>query len=264
MVLAKIRPMLDVVTTAMILVTCAVILYVNWPRVFPSSGTPDLPTAPIFLEGATLVGSPTARVVIVEYSDYMCPYCGKVEKEALPDIHKQYIQTGQVQLAFRHHPLEQLHPGATKASEAALCAGRQGKFWEMHAALFRDQRNMNESSLIARARDVALDEKAFKSCLSGETVDQVQKDVASAEALRLSGTPVFLIGRRQTDGAVKVVDVLWGSRPAADFAVALAGALSSDPGPSSYESYQWYAIGGGVLLVGLVVARRRGRQELAA
>jgi predicted DsbA family dithiol-disulfide isomerase len=175
------------------------LVWLNWTHLFPPS--PKVPSEPVSLEGATLLGEATAPVVLIEFTDYLCPFCAKFEEDTLPELNRLYIETGRVQLALRHHPLEQLHPGSTKASEAALC-GQQQKFWEMHAALFRQKAGLEESHLTALARDLDMDEDKFSRCLSGERTEQVRRDISEADRLGLSGTPAFLVGRRLSDGAV--------------------------------------------------------------
>jgi protein-disulfide isomerase len=165
---------------------------------------------------------PSAPVVIIEYSDYQCPFCAKAERETLPELDQKYIRSGQVQLAFRHHPLSRLHPFATKAAEAAVCAGRFGKFWEMHAALFADPKQLDENSLLARAKAIGLDESRFNECMAqGNGANQVLSDSQSAESLKLAGTPAFLVCRRQSDGEVKAVALLTGMQPLSAFATAV-------------------------------------------
>jgi protein-disulfide isomerase len=181
----------------------------------------------VSIEGATVKGDASASVVLIEYSDYRCPYCSRAETDILPEITRRYIDTGRIQLAFRHHPMEQLHPGATKAAEAALCAGRQGRFWQMHSALFNREQGIDEAGLLARARELALDEKSFLTCLAGVVAEQVEADVKEARRLGLTATPAFLVGRRESDGRVRVTAVVNGARPIGDFEKALNQALEA-------------------------------------
>jgi len=208
---SKIRLGLDVLATVAAVGACGILLYFNWGKIFPPQA--PVPQSPLALDGASLKGSAEAPVVVVAYSDYVCPFCAKAEREVMPEIQKQYIATGRVQLAFRQHPLEKLHPGATRAAVAALCAGEQGRFWEMHDALFRDPKNIDEADLLTRVRSLHLDEQRFIACGQGQAVTQVQRDVKEAEDLRLGGTPVFLIGRRQSDGRVRVLSIIDGAHP---------------------------------------------------
>ncbi len=89
------------------------------------------------LEGAVWEGSPVARVVIAEFSDFQCPFCKRWSEQVLPSLRSQLGD--QVSLAFLHYPITQIHPNAGNASVVAICAGEQGKFWEMHDLLFARQ-----------------------------------------------------------------------------------------------------------------------------
>src|SRR5688500_16517616 len=93
------RTAADLLTTVVILITCGSLIWSNKAR--PKTG-PSLPTVPLSIEGATVRGSSTAPVVIIEWSDYECPFCGRVERELSPKLEERYLQPGKVQLAFRH------------------------------------------------------------------------------------------------------------------------------------------------------------------
>lgn len=219
----SINLLLDVVATLAAVTGCVFLAWLNWDKFFPPN--PKAPEMPVSMAGATLRGDDGAPVVLIEYSDYMCPYCARFETDVLPVLALQYIDTARVQLVFKHHPLERLHRGATKAAEAALCAGRQGKFWNMHEALFRQPKGLDDSRLIALAREIGVGDHDFERCLAGEVSAQVMADVAEAETLGLSGTPAFLIGRRLADGTVRAIAVVDGARPVADFERAIKQAL---------------------------------------
>ncbi len=180
------------------------------------------------MAGASLRGEPTARVAVIEYSDYQCPFCAAAEHGALADVEERYVRTGKVLFALRHYPLERLHPLAMPAAEAAVCAGRSGKFWEMHSALFADQKNLETSALISRARVIGLDQRAFEACLASKPTDEIRADLESAQAIGLTGTPAFLIGTREGNGNVRVIALLNGARSAADFAKIIDPLLKSD------------------------------------
>jgi hypothetical protein len=123
----------------------------------------SLSGGPVSLAGATLQGSPSAKVAVIEYLDFECPYCGKFARETLPALDAGYIRTGKVLLAVRHYPLPN-HQLAVKAAEAAECAGEQGKFWEMHLRLFQEPRNLHDRVLLSHAQPLA-DSSRFEACL---------------------------------------------------------------------------------------------------
>lgn len=248
----------DYATTVVILATCVFLVWANSSKISPARAA--VPTAPQSLEGAALKGSPSAPVVIIEYADYQCPFCAKSEGETLPELNRKYIATGQVQLAFRHHPLSRLHPFAEKAAEAAVCAKRLGKFWEMHAALFADPKQLDMASLLARAGAIGLDRDRFNACMeSGAAANQVRSDAQSAESLKLSATPAFLVGRRQNDGRMKTVAVLTGYQPLGAFVMAIDHA-SSD-GPHGLETLLWIVAGIFVIVTGGAAVRGKRRRR---
>jgi protein-disulfide isomerase len=119
-----------------------------------------------------------------------------------------------------------------------VCAGRQGKFWGMHEALYADQKRLDEPSLLARAHRLNLDMDRFRTCLAGEALQEVREDARGAEALGLSGTPAFLLGTRQSDGRVHPVTVLTGARPFADFQKAI-NALLAGAGRAQTSEPKW-------------------------
>jgi protein-disulfide isomerase len=144
-------------------------------------------------------GPESAPVTIVEFSDFECPFCRRIYP-TLNQVMDDY--DGRVRLVFRQFPLHALHPNAQKAAEASLCADEQGKFWELHDAIFEGSGGLDVASLKTRAAELGLDERAFDSCLdSGEFADQVAADVAAGRALGVSGTPALFINGRYLSGA---------------------------------------------------------------
>ncbi|MCX8174826.1 MAG: DsbA family protein [Candidatus Micrarchaeota archaeon] len=133
-------------------------------------------------------GKPDAKVRIVEYSDFECPYCGR----ATPTI-KQIAQNYDVAVVFRHYPLP-FHQNAQKAAEAAECAGRQGKFWEMHDILFANQKALKIEDLKAYAANLSLNITAFNACLDGnQTAGTVSAQLSEGQRFGVQGTPSFFI-----------------------------------------------------------------------
>jgi protein-disulfide isomerase len=120
-----------------------------------------------------------------------------------------------------------MHPLAAKAAEAAECAGRQGRFWDMHDRLFGDQAHLDEPSLQQRGQALHLNPTAFAACLDGQAAARVREDAKGAEALHFSGTPTFLLGVVQRDGRLKVSQLIPGARPASDFENALDKLLTT-------------------------------------
>lgn len=144
-------------------------------------------------------GPADAPVTIVEFSDFECPFCGRVVP-TLERVKKEY--EGKVRLVFRQFPLT-IHPTAFKAAEASLCANDQGKFWEMHDAMFADQKGLSVDGLKAKAAGIELDAELFNECLdSGQHEAQVRADLDAGQAAGVSGTPAMFINGRFVSGAV--------------------------------------------------------------
>jgi protein-disulfide isomerase len=192
----------------------------------PRPVDPPLPTEPVSLQGATLQGHKGAKVALIVYSDFQCPFCGKFERETLPALETRYVKSGQVLLAYRQFPLG-FHPFAQKAAEAAECAGQQGLFWEMHDQMFEHQQQLDETSLQGYAKAVGVDGAAFKVCLAGQATASVKQDTLSGESLKVSGTPTFFVGLLRTDGRVSVAKRLSGAQPLAQFQAILDQVLST-------------------------------------
>jgi len=183
-----------------------------------SSG--PVPLEPVALEGATLVGSGTARGAMIVFADFECPSCGQFARNALESIRRDYIDHGRLLLAFRQFPLDG-HPHARSAASAAACAGEQHHFWEMHDALFDDQRHLDEASLRSKAASIGLDHAAFARCFEAEPSPKIDADLALGVALQVKATPTFLFGKLLPDMTVKVTDRLQGDRPLTDYVNAI-------------------------------------------
>ena len=150
-------------------------------------------------EGHPSKGPADAAVTIVEFSDFECPFCGRVNP-ALEQVVQEYGD--KVRIVFRQFPLTNIHPNAFKAAEASLCADEQGKFWEIHDAMFREQRNLGIDQLKEKAARLGLESEAFNTCLdSSRYAEQVQADLSDGGDLGLTGTPAFFINGRFLSGA---------------------------------------------------------------
>lgn len=149
---------------------------------YPRIGEPDL-------SEAYYVGAPGANVTFVEYSDFQCPYCAR----ALPAIEQAMKENPGVRFVFRHYPLD-IHQNARKAAEAAECAGKQGKFWQMHDAMFASQESLAASDLKKYANALGMDDSEFAKCLdSGETAGAVNAEKQEGYGAGIRGTPGFLV-----------------------------------------------------------------------
>jgi protein-disulfide isomerase len=144
-------------------------------------------------------GPATAPVTIVEFSDFECPFCGRLFP-TLKIVERIYLD--RVRIVYRQFPLRRIHPLAQKAAEASLCANEQGRFWEMHDSLFGDQEHLTVDALKARAATLKLDRAAFNACLdSGKQAAAIDKDVAEGTKAGVTGTPAMFINGRMVVGA---------------------------------------------------------------
>ena len=227
--LGRLRDLLESVATLLMVVVAAGLVYRL--LVTPAAGReraevqPELPAELLSLEGATLRGNPKARVALIEYSDFQCPYCGVFARETFPSLDAEYVSTGKVLIAFRHFPLRSMHPLAAKAAEIALCAGAQGRFWEMHDRLFAEKQ-LDEASLRGVATGLGVDNTAFGDCLAGQKSATVSADEASGKKLGVTGTPTFFVGVIENNGRVRVTDRIAGAASEAQFKASLKKALA--------------------------------------
>ena len=136
-------------------------------------------------------GPAGAPYELVMYGDFECPYCA-ASQSILARVRKRL--DGELRFAFRHLPLESVHPHARHAAEAAEAAAAQGAFWEMHDALYAARGRLEDADLVAHARGLGLDAgRVERELAGGEHAGRVERDAASAEALGLSSTPAFFV-----------------------------------------------------------------------
>jgi protein-disulfide isomerase len=162
-------------------------------------------------------GNKSAPVTMIEFSDYQCPFCKRHLQQTVPTLVKDYVDTGKVRYVFRDFPLAQIHPLATKAAEAARCAGEQGKYWEMHDRLFENQNALEPEKLPGHAKAIGLDETKFRQCFdAGRYASAVQQDLEAGTKIGIRGTPAIVLGT--TDGdQVKNAVLIRGAHPVATF-----------------------------------------------
>lgn len=150
-------------------------------------------------------GSKTQKIVLLEFSDFQCPYCAKAHETL-----KQFMATNQnqVTLVYKFLPLTQIHQEAMNSAKASWAAGQQGKFWEFHNALFTQQDKLGEPLYVATAKALNLDLKKFDQDRKGEAVSAaIQKDVDLAEKLGVAGTPFLVMNGDPLSGAVQITEL---------------------------------------------------------
>jgi protein-disulfide isomerase len=156
------------------------------------------PRVQISLKDTEVRGTPDARVMLVEYADYECPYCQQMQP-TLDKIESEF--KGKVNFAYKDVPLP-MHPNAPKAAEATHCAGAQGKYWEYHDLLTKNKQ-LELPALKEAALTLKLDSKTFDECLDSGVKSQIIKEhVSEAESLGINGTPSFVINGRFFSGVL--------------------------------------------------------------
>jgi protein-disulfide isomerase len=164
-------------------------------------------------------GPSNARVTLVEYGDFECPFCAAMYP-ILREVRRAFGPN--LRFIFRHYPLRDTHPHAETAAQAAEAAGVQGKFWEMHDRLFEHQAALDERSLLRHARKVGLDEMRLERELAAQAhASRVERDVESGRSGGVRGTPTLFI-----NGAL-----YRGARDRATLVAALAKAAMRPAGP---------------------------------
>jgi len=151
-------------------------------------------------------GPANAPVTLVEYGDYQCPHCGR----AYPIVKAVQKQMGQrLRFVFRNFPIAEIHPNATDAAEAAEAAGEQGKFWEMHDALFEHQNALEPADLVAHAARIGIDSDQVADALKSHVqAPRVREDFMSGVRSGVNGTPTFFLNGERYDGSWDRQDLL--------------------------------------------------------
>ena len=162
----------------------------------------------VSVDNDAFIGNSKAKVTIVEFSDFQCPFCRSFWSGAYQQIKSEYVDTGKVKFVYRDYPLS-FHPASQVSAEASECADEQGKYWEMHDKIFGEQAKKGTGTvtygaveLKKWASQIGLDSAKFNQCLDSEKYkSEVEKDLADGSAYGVSGTPAFFINGRPLVGA---------------------------------------------------------------
>ncbi len=169
----------------------------------PAASAVDM--SQISIRPANRLGSPDAPITIVEFSDFQCPFCGKVEREAISQLRDQYVRSNRISIVYKHAAF--LGDESTWAAQAAECAADQGQFWKYHDLLFARQDGENKGAFtkekwLGLAQEWELDLTRFEPCLNNdETLARVQADIQEARAMDVRGTPTFFLNGQPLVGA---------------------------------------------------------------
>lgn len=170
---------------------------------------PEIPTKINIAISPTdpVLGDPNAKLTIIEFSDFQCPYCEQLYKNVEKQLIKEYVDTGKAKFVYKQLPLVGLHENALSAANASLCAKEQNKFWEYHDKLFEIQGTgssdaLSVSNLKKYAVDLRLDSSKFDNCFDNKKYDsQIQADIAEANKNGINGTPFTVVGTTPVNGA---------------------------------------------------------------
>jgi protein-disulfide isomerase len=169
-------------------------------------------------------GPAGARITIVEFSDFQCPYCQR-SLATIDQVLAKY--PADVRLVYRHLPLDRIHPHARGAAEASACADEQGRFWDYHDKLFQNNRALGKEDLLRYAGETGLDAQRFQACVEERRFkDKVEADLQAAREVGISGTPAFVV-----NGVL-----LSGAQPAEEFYQVIDAALAKPAAAGSAEA----------------------------
>jgi protein-disulfide isomerase len=195
------------------------------------------PSLPALKAEGHVIGSPTAKIEVIEFADFECPGCGQFATITEPDIRERLVNTGLIRMRYMDYPLP-MHKNTWDASFAAGCAGEQGKFWEMHDKIFANQDKWNgeettrpQKPLAALAEGLSLDMTKFNACVDAQAPKAaIQATLTEAERRGVNQTPTFIIGDQVVPGAIPfdkfkaLVDSALAKAPAVDTSKAAAPA----------------------------------------
>lgn len=156
---------------------------------------PDDKVSFAFPAGGLSEGKADAPLVLVEYTDYQCPFCQQFHNTAYPQIKTNYIDSGKVRFVSRDFPLD-FHENARRGAYAARCAAEQGKYWELRHAMIVNASQLQQDKINSYAANVKMDVAKFQSCIAGDKYKAaIDKDIAEGMAAGVNGTPSFVLGR---------------------------------------------------------------------
>jgi protein-disulfide isomerase len=193
-----------------------------------SSPAPTAAAGVVSIRDAASRGNAQAKLTLVEFSDFQCPFCGRYARETYGQIQSAYVDTGKVHYVFRNLPLQNLHPQALGAAVAGECARAQGKFWELHDWMFANQNALARPGLLKGAEAAGLDAAAFDKCLGTEApLAHIRQDLTDAVALGANATPAFFLAVEEKDGKVTILQQITGAKAFSVFKTAIDTILSS-------------------------------------
>jgi protein-disulfide isomerase len=164
-------------------------------------------------------GDTNAKVTVVEFGDFQCPFCQQFEQQAWPQLNDNYVKNNKVRFIWRQFPLTSIHPNAYKAAEASECANEQNQFWPYHDLLYQNQTTWStqaaadaENSFVDYAQQLGMNTDQFRSCIDTDKYKKdIDADMADGNAALVDGTPTFFINGFRVVGAVPFSDPAGGT-----------------------------------------------------
>ena len=183
-------------------------------------------TTDLLLEGEPSLGHTRAPLTIVEFSDFECSYCQQFHQTVMPNLNKEYIETGLVRFIHKDLPLP-FHRQALPAAAAARCAGEQNKYWTTYGALFDGQSCLQCKGVVAIAREKGVDANTLQACMNRDaTKALINANVSEAELHGIRATPTFVIGPTRTDNTHRG-EIVQGALPWTQFKTMLDAQLTA-------------------------------------
>lgn len=195
------------------------------PQAAQPQPAPAAPTsAKVSVDDDPVLGDKNAKVTLIEFSDYECPFCKRHFDQTYPQLKKDYIDTGKVKLVYRDYPLPFHDPMATYEAQAANCAKEQGgdtTYFKMHDEIFKtttsNGNGLTKDQVRKIAADLGLNAGNIIACADGDKYkDEVAKDIADGSAAGVSGTPTFFISKSDPSGTIEGT-ILVGAQPYSAF-----------------------------------------------
>jgi protein-disulfide isomerase len=222
----RLGPILDGASAIAMIAASAVVIW--WVLKGPGTALPPAQNvrAPVesvgFTEtfdervGAAQLGRSDAEWAVVEFSDFECPFCGRYARESLPELRRDFVDSGKLRYILVNFPLEQIHPRALPAAKAAACANMRGKYWDMHDRLFMDPPKLEPADLAGHASALGLDVAGFNDCLEHVSESAIRAGQQLGARLGVNSTPTFFLGRIGADGQVQLTRKWRGAMSWAD------------------------------------------------
>lgn len=229
---ASLGTAVDVVTLA-VLVIAGVTLLTKPRQVEAPLQSPPVavvpPMAPLEVSDINILGTGTSGLLLIEFSDFQCPFCKRHSEQVFPQLKSEFVETGMIRYGFGHNPLTSIHPLARALAAAAICAGKQGKFWELHGRLFAAE-IYSDDDIAAHAFALGLAPNSFVPCLqNSDDVDRtIDRHITLAELVGLPATPGFLLGTVDSTGRLVALRTIRGAQPVETFRTTIREVMDAE------------------------------------